>query len=38
VQLWRDAGERQITKTAEVAAVGVGGGPEGGCLLLRREN
>jgi acetyl-CoA acetyltransferase len=38
VQLWRDAGERQITKTVEVAAVGVGGGPEGGCLLLRREN
>jgi acetyl-CoA acetyltransferase len=37
LQLWRDAGDRQITKEVEVAAVGVGGGPEGGCLLLRRE-
>ena len=36
-QLWRDGGDRQITKDVEVAAVGVGGGPEGGCLLLRRE-
>jgi acetyl-CoA acetyltransferase len=36
-QLWRDAGDRQITKDVAVAAVGVGGGPEGGCLLLRRE-
>jgi len=38
VQLWRDAGERQITKDVEVAAVGIGGGPEGGCMLLRTEN
>jgi acetyl-CoA acetyltransferase len=37
-QLWRDAGDRQISKDVEVAAVGVGGGPEGGCLLLRRES
>jgi acetyl-CoA acetyltransferase len=38
VQLWREAGERQIRKDAEVAAVGIGGGPEAGCLLLRRES
>ena len=37
LQLWGDAGERQIPKDVEVAAVGVGGGPEAGCLLLRRE-
>jgi acetyl-CoA acetyltransferase len=37
VQLWGDAGERQITKDVSIAAVGVGGGPEGGCLLLRRD-
>ncbi|HEV7871220.1 MAG TPA: thiolase family protein [Modestobacter sp.] len=37
VQLWGDAGERQITKDVSVAAVGVGGGPEAGCMLLRRE-
>jgi acetyl-CoA acetyltransferase len=37
VQLWGDAGERQIAKDISVAAVGVGGGPEGGCLLLRRD-
>jgi acetyl-CoA acetyltransferase len=38
VQLWGDAGDRQITKDVSVAAVGVGGGPEGGCLLLRRDS
>jgi acetyl-CoA acetyltransferase len=37
-QLWRDAGDRQISKGVEVAAVGVGGGPEGGCMLIRRES
>src|ERR1700678_2879115 len=35
VQLWREAGERQIAKNVQVAAVGVGGGPEAGWLLLR---
>jgi acetyl-CoA acetyltransferase len=38
VQLWREAGERQIAKDVQVAAVGVGGGPEAGCLLLRRDS
>jgi acetyl-CoA acetyltransferase len=38
VQLWGDAGERQITKDIQVAAVGIGGGPEGGCMLLRRDS
>jgi acetyl-CoA acetyltransferase len=37
VQLWGEAGERQIAKDIEVAAVGIGGGPEAGCLLLRRD-
>jgi acetyl-CoA acetyltransferase len=37
VQLWGQAGERQIPKDVEVAAVGIGGGPEAGCLLLRRD-
>jgi acetyl-CoA acetyltransferase len=37
VQLWREAGERQIAKDVQVAAVGVGGGPEAGCLLLRTD-
>jgi acetyl-CoA acetyltransferase len=38
VQLWGDAGARQLTRDPEVAAVGIGGGPEAGCLLLRRES
>ncbi|MDT7705488.1 MAG: hypothetical protein QOG20_1095, partial [Pseudonocardiales bacterium] len=29
--------ERQIPKDVEIAAVGIGGGPEAGCLLLRKE-
>ncbi len=37
VQLWREAGERQIAKDVQIAAVGVGGGPEAGCLLLRTD-
>jgi acetyl-CoA acetyltransferase len=36
VQLWGAAGERQVAGPPEVAAVGVGGGPLGGCLLLTR--
>jgi acetyl-CoA acetyltransferase len=36
-QLWGEAGDRQVPKDVEVAAVGVGGGPEAGCLLLRRD-
>jgi acetyl-CoA acetyltransferase len=38
LQLWGEAGERQIPKPVAVAAVGVGGGPEAGCLLLRRDS
>jgi acetyl-CoA acetyltransferase len=38
LQLWGDAGERQVGNDPQVAAVGVGGGPEAGCLLLRRES
>lgn len=34
LQLWGDAGERQIPKRPAVAAVAAGGGPLGGCLLL----
>ncbi|MGH7864972.1 MAG: thiolase family protein [Candidatus Binataceae bacterium] len=36
VQLWGAAGERQVAGPPEVAVVGVGGGPLGGCLLLTR--
>src|SRR5690606_33954222 len=36
VQLWGEAGERQVPDDPAVAAVGVGGGPEAGCLLLTR--
>jgi len=34
-QLRRECGERQV-RDCEVAAVGVGGGPIGGCMLLTR--
>jgi hypothetical protein len=37
VQLRGEAGSRQIPKDVEIAAVGIGGGPEAGCLLLRRD-
>ncbi|MGW6358091.1 thiolase family protein [Streptomyces sp. NPDC055092] len=37
LQLWGQAGERQIPKSVATAAVGIGGGPEAGCLLLRRD-
>ncbi|UIX29285.1 thiolase family protein [Streptomyces sp. GQFP] len=36
LQLWRQAGERQIAKDVRTVAVGIGGGPEAGCLLLHR--
>jgi acetyl-CoA acetyltransferase len=35
LQLWGEAGDRQVGHDPEIAAVGVGGGPEAGCLLLR---
>src|SRR6195952_1989022 len=34
VQMWGDGGERQLPKTPEVVAVGVGGGPVAGSMLL----
>ncbi len=36
-QLWGEGGERQVGGGPEVAAVGVGGGPVAGCLLVRRD-
>ncbi len=36
LQLWGAAGERQVAGPPEVAAIGVGGGPLCGCLLLTR--
>ena len=36
-QLRGEAGDRQLRNDPTVAAVGVGGGPLGGCLLLTRE-
>ncbi|WP_019546618.1 thiolase family protein [Streptomyces sulphureus] len=36
LQLWDEAGERQLPKDVATAAVGIGGGPEAGCLLLHR--
>lgn len=34
VQLWREGGDRQILKDLEIAAVGAGGGPVSGCMLV----
>jgi acetyl-CoA acetyltransferase len=34
VQLWGEGGDRQATKTPEVVAIGVGGGPVAGSMLL----
>lgn len=34
LQLWSDAGERQVSDGPEVAAVGAGGGPVAGAVLL----
>lgn len=36
VQLWREGGERQVAGTPQVAVAAAGGGPLGGCLMLRR--
>ncbi|HLG92291.1 MAG TPA: thiolase family protein [Acidimicrobiales bacterium] len=37
VQLWGEAGERQVAGPPEVAVAAAGGGPLGGCLLLCRS-
>jgi acetyl-CoA acetyltransferase len=34
IQLWGDGGERQVRRPPEVAAVGIGGGPVAGSMLL----
>jgi hypothetical protein len=36
VQLWGDGGERQVKDQPSIAAVGAGGVPEAGSLLLTR--
>jgi acetyl-CoA acetyltransferase len=36
-QLWGEAGERQVAGELKLAAVGVGGGPVSGCMLVRRD-
>lgn len=36
VQLWNDAGARQVPNSPEVAIAAAGGGPLAGCLLLTR--
>lgn len=35
-QLWGEADARQVPNNPQVAAVGAGGGPVGGCMLLTR--
>lgn len=37
VQLWDRGAELQVANQPEVAVVGAGGGPLGGCLLLTRD-
>lgn len=37
VQMWGQAGERQIARVPEVGVVGAGGGQTCGCLLLVRD-
>jgi acetyl-CoA acetyltransferase len=37
LQMWGQAGERQIARPPEVGAVGAGGGQTCGCLLLVRD-
>jgi acetyl-CoA acetyltransferase len=34
VQLWGEAGDRQVARSPEVAVAAAGGGPLAGCLLL----
>ncbi len=36
LQLWGEAGDRQVGGTPEVAVAAAGGGPLGGCLLLTK--
>jgi acetyl-CoA acetyltransferase len=36
-QLWGEGDERQVAGEPKLAAVGVGGGPVSGCMLVRRD-
>jgi acetyl-CoA acetyltransferase len=36
LQLWQEAGDRQVPAPPEIAVVAAGGGPLAGCLLLSR--
>lgn len=35
LQMWREGGERQVAKDVRVAVAAAGGGPVGGCMLVR---
>jgi len=37
LQLWKEGGARQVPGDPQVAVAAAGGGPLGGCLLLRRS-
>jgi acetyl-CoA acetyltransferase len=37
VQLWGEGGERQVAGDPKIAVAAAGGGPLGGCLMLRRD-
>jgi len=36
VQLWGEGGDRQVARDPQVAVAAAGGGPLGGCMLLKR--
>jgi acetyl-CoA acetyltransferase len=38
LQLWREGGARQVAGEPRVAVAAAGGGPLGGCMLLRRDD
>jgi len=38
LQLWGEGQQRQVPGDPQVAVAGAGGGPLGGCLLLRRDD
>lgn len=38
LQLWGEGGERQVKGAPQVAVAAAGGGPLGGCLLIRRDD
>lgn len=38
VQLWREGGERQVSRDIDVAVAAAGGGPIAGCVLVSRRD